>query len=192
MPAKTFPGKKGDPDDLVYVKSPLNLRRKTGPLRQSKFNPVVAAQRHLDLTAREYNDWLKTDRDNLARAWKNFTNCPQDETTFFALNKAVHVIKGNAPILGCDTAAMLATPLATLLESCTNHDRVESIVYLAINAICTAIEENLPTSDPTIKEIVIQLNKLNAKCLKVRAQAACSGSNCSGSGCKAKPSFFGG
>jgi len=175
----------GEPDEIVYIEPPVKLSDKARPLRSNRFDPVVAAQRQIELTSREFDNWLKDDQKNLARTWEQFTQTPQSEDAFAALNKAVHVIKGNAPILGSDAASMLATPLAMLLERCTNHDRVKSIIYLAINAICRAIEENLPTSDATLREITLQLNKLNSRCFRIKAQAAGKASICSVS-CKAK------
>ena len=101
----------GEPDEIVYIEPPVKLSDKARPMRHKRFDPVTVAEKQLELTAREFSSWLEIDRKNLAATWQRFTEAPKDETAFINLNKAVHVIKGNAPILGCDAAAMLATPL---------------------------------------------------------------------------------
>jgi len=181
MNAKTSGKKPGQHGYIVYIEPPVKLSAKARPMYQKKFNPVLAAEKQVEITSKEFGNWLEMDQKTLARTWQHYATTPQDNDAFIALNKAVHVIKGNAPILGCAAAGMLASPLATLLERCTNHHRVESVVYLAINAICTAIEEKLPASDETLKEIAIQLHRLNSRCLKIKTQAADSTSICSSS-----------
>jgi len=141
-------------------------------MRQRNFDPVAAAEKQLKATAPNFDNWVHGDRVNLAAAWREFSQAPQDDSAFSTFNKAVHVIKGNAPILGREGAGMLASSLAILLERCSNPDRVETVVALTVNAICTAIDNNLPGADATLREIALQLDELNSRCGQIRSQAA--------------------
>ncbi len=184
------PGKFNHPgksDTHVYVQSPIKLHLKTRPISRKNFNPVAEAEKQLQATARNFDDWVQNDRKNLHAVWKKFTEDPREHSAILALNEAVHVIKGNAPMLGREGAGVLASSLAALLERCIDHNRVISVIALTVNAICTAIEDNLPSSDKTLGDITLQLDQMNAKCVQFKAQAADGSSACTRSSvCKAK------
>ncbi|MCF6302774.1 MAG: Hpt domain-containing protein [Devosiaceae bacterium] len=151
-----------------YVTPPIDLRRKAKPVLRPKFNPIEAAESHLKTLSSGFKFWLLEDMDKLRSAVKEYENAETDKAAFHNLSRCVHTIKGNAPILGCDSAGMIACPLTDLMEGCSEHKKARPILALAINAICQAIEQNTPANDPALGETIAMLNQLNSQCVAAK------------------------
>jgi len=141
--------------------------------------------------------WIKDDLKSLLKAYREFSKNTDNEENFQVLNHQVHTIKGNAPILDAKAAGMIACPLSTMLEGCSDHRRAKPIISLAVNAICRAIEQNIADDDAELLEFVAQLDLLNSNCLQTKlktqkqmsdkikhAQAAGSANNFCSDECK--------
>ncbi len=161
-------GKKG----FKFVKSPLNLSKKAKPLPPGRFDPIAAAERQTKQLSVGFTMWLQQDLKNLLSTFRTFSQDPNNEENFQLLNNQIHSIKGNAPVMGAQSAGMIACPLSTLLEGCSDHKRAKPIISLSINAICRAIEHKIPPDDKELVELITQLNLLNKNCKLGKAQNA--------------------
>jgi hypothetical protein len=169
----------------VYVLPKARLKDKTRPSRLPRFDPIAAAESHVERMAIEFSFWLEKEEKALRTARDRFLKSPGEETAFEDLHRIVHTIKGNAPVLGCEAAGILAAPLSTAMERCTDHKKVQATFQLALTAICSALKSNIPANDPDIVEMAAMLNALNSTCELNKTQAAGKASNCSSSACSA-------
>lgn len=144
------------------IRPPQSLRHK---VRYSKLppgipGPVERAEQELETIAEEFASWLKEDAHNLALAWARLNNDPNSAEAFRTFSAQVHLIKGNAPLLGCKAAGDIAEPVAALLERCPRLEDFETVVALATQSISVAIEEHLKEDDPRVAEICASLHGL--------------------------------
>jgi len=156
--------------DFKFVKSPLDLSKKVKLLPPGKFDPIAAAERQTKQLSVGFTMWLQQDLKNLLSAFRVFSLDPNNEENFQLLNNQIHSIKGNAPVLGAQSAGMIACPLSTMLEGCSDHRRAKPIISLSINAICRAIEYKIPPDDQELVELIAQLNLLNKNCKLEKAK----------------------
>lgn len=154
-----------------YITPPLNLSARAKPITKPKTNPIEAAELQLKVLSSGYKIWLREDMTKLRIASKAYEKASNDTRAFENLNACVHTIKGNAPILGCESAGMIACPLTDLMEGCSEHKKARPILSLAVNAICQAIEHNTPANDPALGETVAMLNQLNSRCSAAKSKA---------------------
>jgi len=168
----TKTSKKPSKGSFKFVKSPLNLAKKVKPLPPGRFDPIAAAERQTKQLSVSFTLWLQHDLKNLLSAFRTFSHDPNNEENFQLLNNQIHSIKGNAPVMGALSAGMIACPLSTMLEGCSDHKQAKPIISLSINAICRAIEHKIPPDDKELLELITQLNLLNKNCRFGKAQNA--------------------
>ena len=159
------------PKGFEMVKPPTQLRQKVRPKSIPGFNPIEAAEKNIERISSGFTLWLQDDMENLTRAYQEYALDPQDTSKFQTLNAAIHTIKGNAPILGYDAVGMMASPLADLMEGCSDHEKAVPILALTLNAISRAIAEKTPIDDEDLAQTIAMLNQLNSQCI---AKKACS------------------
>ncbi len=146
------------------VTPPFKLSDKVKPSRNPRFNPIEAADKNLGRLSSGFKLWLKDDLAALKQAFDIYTADPDNADKFHSLSHVIHTVKGNAPILGCDAAGMLASPLTNLLEGCADYSKMRPVLALAVGSICHAMETNLPIDDPVLLSTVEVLNQLKSNC----------------------------
>ncbi len=169
--------KKPAKGSFEFVKSPLDLKKKVKPLPPGKFDPIAAAERQTKQLSAGFKIWIREDLKSLMDAFYVFSRDPQNEENFQLLNNQVHAIKGNAPVMGAKSAGMIACPLSTLLEGCSEHKKAKPIIALSINAISRAIEQEIAPDDQELLELVSELNRLNENCRLAKSQDNDNNSN---------------
>lgn len=144
------------------IRPPQSLRHK---VRYSKLppgipGPVERAEIELEAIAGEFDNWLHEDAQKLVDTWSRLNADPRNAEAFRNFSAQVHLIKGNAPLLGCKAAGDIAEPVAALLERCPRLEDFERVVALATKGISIAIEEHLEEDDPRVTEICTSLHGL--------------------------------
>jgi len=157
-------------NNIEYIPPKKNLAKKVKPLPAGSPDPIKAAERQTKQIMAGSKIWLKQDLKNLMSAYRVFSKDTENEENFQLLNHQVHNIKGNAPILGAVSAGMIANPLSTMLEGCSDHKSAKPIISLAITAIYRAMEFSIPKDDAELLELIEQLNLVNNNCKLQKAQ----------------------
>ena len=152
------------PAGFEYISPPIKLGDKSKPIRRPKFNPIEAAEKNLKQVSAGFKIWLNEDLDKLKTAFKNYSTDPENKTKFASLSATIHTIKGNAPILGCEPAGMLASPLTDLLESCADYSKMKPVLTLAISSIYHAMEQTFEIDDPILLDTINVLAGLKSSC----------------------------
>lgn len=144
------------------IRPPQALRHKVRYRKQEPDEPdlVESAEIELSTISGEFGEWLKRDADGLVAAWQLLDANPTDPLAFRAFNAQIHLIKGNAPLLGCKAAGDIAEPVAALLERCPRLEDFVQVIGLATRGISIAIYESLEEDDPRIAEIRDSLHTL--------------------------------
>lgn len=144
------------------IRPPQNMRLKIRYRKREADEPdlVEAAEKELESLTEEYAGWLKQDANGLIEAWRCLDANPADPAAFRTFSAQIHLIKGNAPILGCKAAGDIAEPVAALLERCPSLEDFVQVVGLATRGITIAIYEELEPDDPRIAEIRESLHTL--------------------------------
>lgn len=153
------------PKGFEKITPPAKLSNKAKANKNPQFNPIESAEKLLKQMSVSFKLWLREDEEKLRISFKAFAKKPTDKTRFDHLNACIHTIKGNAPILGCDAAGMIASPLTDLLEGCTDHKKTVPILALSVSAMCNALTHNTPANNPALGETIKLLQNLNAQCL---------------------------
>jgi hypothetical protein len=151
----------GDPG-FELIDPPAKLADKTSYITNPNFDPVGAAEAHIKRISVEFSFWLEKEETALRTAGIRFSSEPDSADAFHALSKQVHVIKGNASILGCASASVLADPLARMMERCTQNLEAQSIIKLVVTAICGALKSNTPLNDATLNDLTSTLNSISS------------------------------
>lgn len=139
--------------------------REAGP---GTIDPVKNAENQLEFMSEDFKVWLRDDQAELIEAWTNLKASPADPVAFKRFHRAVHVILGNAPILGCDAAGRLATPLSRLLERGPNIEDHTTTIGSAIDAISAAINGQTDIDDPRFEEVQSGLAKIVGRWIAAR------------------------
>lgn len=180
-------GKKG----FERISPPIKLSNKAKPIRRPKFDPIEEAENNLKQVSTGFKMWLEGDLAKLKLAFRNYATNPDNKELFTALSDAIHTIKGNAPILGCDAAGMLASSLTDLFEGCADYSKMRTILTLALNSIYHAMEHNVSKNDPVLLDTIDVLTTLKSKCksaIKKKTNQAAGSESCT-TGTPTLPSF---
>ncbi len=171
-----------------FITPPNPLSEKVKPVHSQNFDPIAAAERQLKQVSVGFRTWLNDDLKALREAFHAYSEDRTNEEKFQALNACIHTIKGNAPILGCEAAGLIADPLCALLEGCSEHKKTQPVLALSVSAICTALQTNPPADDPSIRETSAMLGRLTSVCRSEKehsaqndqaaGKASCSSSKC--------------
>lgn len=154
------------PKGFEFVTPSSKLSDKVKPSRNPKFDPIEAANKNLKRLSSGFKLWLKDDLLALKQAFKIYTADPDNADKFQSLNHAIHTIKGNASILGCEAAGMLASPLTDLLEGCADYTKMRPVLTLAVSSICHTLETDVPINDPILLDTINVLIQLKSSCQK--------------------------
>ena len=176
------------------ISPPTKLSDKAKPIRRSNFNPIQAAEKNLKHISPGFKVWLDEDLAKLKLAFQNYSKNPESKKMFTALSHAIHTIKGNAPILGCDAAGMLASPLTDLFEGCAEYSKMRPVLTLALNSIYHAMEYNISKDDPTLLDTISVLSALKTSCtsaLNKQTDQAAGSASCATRPPKGAPSNSG-
>lgn len=183
----TVLAKKRGGKGVERISPPTKLSDKAKPVLRNKFDPIEAANANLKRVKPSFNIWLREDVEKLKSAHAKYSTTPTDKQAIAAINNAIHTIKGNATILGCEAASMLASPLTDLFEGCNEYSKLQPVLTLALNSIYHAVELNISVDDPILSDTVNVLRALSSSCKvgknKQTNQAAGSASCATGSIC---------
>lgn len=158
------------PKGFVKVTPPHKLCDKVKLSRNPKFDPIEAAEKNLKRLSSGFKLWIQDDLSALKRAFNIYTNDPSNVDKLQSLNHAIHTIKGNASILGCEAAGLLACPLTNLLEGCSDYAKMQPVLALAVSSICHAMETNVPIDDPVLLDTINVLSQLKSSCQKSKVK----------------------
>jgi chemotaxis protein histidine kinase CheA len=132
-------------------------------IKGSGVDPVENAERQLSLLSVDFQQWLDDDRRELVEAWAALSADPSDPAAFKRFHRIVHTICGNAAILECEAAGILAKPLTRLLERAPDIAGHTAMIGPAVDAIAAAVSRQTSMDDPKFEEIRVGLDKIVAK-----------------------------
>ena len=141
------------------IKPPRTPRDKVRYLDVDGPSPVARAEKQLQQMNVAYPMWLEEDRKVLWDAWQALRAKPHDTAAFLRFNHAIHILSGNAALLDCEAAGLLARPVAIMMENCGDVDDCMPLLEMAIKAICTAITRRVSSDDAVVGEIVRTLER---------------------------------
>ncbi len=153
------------PRGYRMITPPNPLKNRVRPMRRKGFDPVAAAERNLEIMSVSFSGWLREEREHLRKTYEALQAAPDNPERYQAMNRAVHRIKGNAPILGNVAAGMIADPLSRLLENCADYQKTRPVLALSVHAICQALDQDTPANDPELVETVNMLQSMAGRCI---------------------------
>ena len=176
------------PRGFRMITPPDPLKKKVRPMRRKGFDPVAAAERNLEIMSVTFSSWLNEEREHLHKAYEALEANPDNPQCYEAMNRAVHRIKGNAPILGNVAAGMIADPLSRLLENCADYQKTRPVLALSVHAICQALEQETPANDPELVETVNMLQSMAGRCIIAKDTARDTSRNATkdAAGCRSR------
>ncbi len=139
--------------EIIDPPKKLKNNIKYRELSKNAVHPVENANRQVEFLSVNFALWLEDDIKKLELAWKNLNSKEPEPSAFSNFNKAVHVIKGNAAILGFDKTGEMSNPLSKLLETSPQLDEFFDLIALMVRAISLSSNKKIKIKSETQDEI---------------------------------------
>ncbi len=140
---------------IEFIDPPKTLKTniKYKKLNKNAVHPVENANRQVEFLSVNFALWLEDDIKKLERAWHGLNSKEPEPSAFSNFNKAVHVIKGNAAILGFEKTSEMSNPLSKLLETSPQIEEFFDLISLMVRAISLSSNEKIKIKSETQNEI---------------------------------------